>query len=374
MERFGRNDFNFDDLEKEAHRQAISNAPYQPKGNTVGGWLQVGINYEDYLVGEGFIERGTAACLAGPSGIGKSSIAIQKAVLWSVGRSAFYFAPVRPLRIVLTQVEDSNNDVFKQLAVVKALLLNQMEQRTMEGNLWIEPMRGKTGQRAIDAWSELCKWFKADLIIANPLSAYHDGDISSNKDNQDFLYGRLASMLADLRVGFDSMHHKTKPLQNRRELASHEKMYDMLGGSVLTNFHRAIVLVDPVGESDVYEFTVAKRFAESGWTSRTQMFKWDDDKSKHLWIPASYAESKAARNQGNSRADLIKLVPPTGEIQKCILEDLATPEHFTQKKFRALLAECLDDSTPDNERLYQSKRPNPTGGAKVFISRTQFSL
>src|SRR5215471_15781266 len=87
-----------------------SSKTYEPKGNNPIALLQVGINYEDYLVGQGFIEKGTAGLLAGPSGIGKSSIAMQKAVLWSIGKKAFDLEPTRPLRIVLTQTEDSNND------------------------------------------------------------------------------------------------------------------------------------------------------------------------------------------------------------------------------------------------------------------------
>jgi len=347
----------------------LEHEPYVPRGHDAISWLELGINYDDYLVGEGFIERGTASILAGSSGIGKSSLAVQKGILWSAGKSAFNLDPRKALRIVLTQNEDSNNDIVKQMAVSRQLGLSDSERRLVSENFWVEPFKGYTGQDAINKWAELCKWFKADLLIVNPLSAYYEGDISSNEDNQQFLYGSLARMLQELKIACHSIHHKTKPHKNPRELPYHEKMYDMLGGSVLTNFHRAIILVDPVGESDVYEFTIAKRFAESGWPLKTQLFKWHEDKAKRLWVPASSAEATQAKAKGNSCSDLVALVPLHGSIDKKILRRNAMDNKFTERHYEAALAECLDDLTPDDLRLYEWKVPNPHGGPRKRISR-----
>jgi hypothetical protein len=43
---------------------------YQRTGNTPVGYLRAGIRHEDILLGDGFLERGSACLLAGPSGIG----------------------------------------------------------------------------------------------------------------------------------------------------------------------------------------------------------------------------------------------------------------------------------------------------------------
>jgi hypothetical protein len=364
--------FDIPPVEEGPKSAGNSNAPvpYIPKGNNPVHLFNAGINYDDYLVGNGFIERGTASLLAGPSGIGKSSIAIQKSILWGIGRPAFNLSPSKALRIVLTQTEDSANDIVKQLAIIDALGLSASEKKLLSINVWVEPMRGYTGVKAIKAWRDLCTWHKADLLMVNPLSAYYDGDISSNEDNQKFLYQQLGAMLTEMRIGFDSIHHKTKPpIGQKRDLAYHEKMYDMLGGSVLTNFHRAIILVDPIGESEVYEFTLAKRFNESEWSTHTQMYKWHQDKAKRLWIPASHAEAQAARPSNVSRADLYKLVPVTGSISKKVLEDTARKGKFTERSFDATLDDCISDLTPDNERLYEWSIKNSAGGAKKHISR-----
>ena len=62
-------------------------------------------------------------------------------------------------------------------------------------------MRGKIGPEAIGIMRDLVKWHRADILMLNPLSAYHDGDISQNKDNIRFLNGALGALLDELRIG-----------------------------------------------------------------------------------------------------------------------------------------------------------------------------
>lgn len=89
---------------------------------------------------------------------------------------------------------------------------------------------------------DLIRWHKADLLFLNPLTAYHDGNISDNQDNQKFLYGEIGALLDELRIGLLAMHHKGKPTKGKgsqngqQQDVYYEVMYDVLGGSVLTNF------------------------------------------------------------------------------------------------------------------------------------------
>ena len=99
--------------------------PYEPKGNSPTGYFNKKIDENDVLLGDGFLEREGAALLAGPSGIGKSSIAMQMGCCWACGTPAFDFKPPRALRIVMMQHEDSQNDLVRQSAIVEWLGLNK---------------------------------------------------------------------------------------------------------------------------------------------------------------------------------------------------------------------------------------------------------
>src|SRR5262249_26612755 len=151
-------------------------------------------------------------------------------------------------------------------------------------------VRGKIGSDAIKVMRDLVKWHQADILILNPLSAYHDGDISQNKDNIRFLYGYLGALLEELRIGLFGFHHKGKPLRTGQGKNNHppddvyyQVMYDILGGSTLTNFFRGIITVSPIANSQVFKFVIAKRFEESGWSTKSQPFKWHEDRSRRLW-------------------------------------------------------------------------------------------
>jgi len=279
--------------------------------------------------------------------------------------------PPRQLRIVMVQNEDSNNDLARQSEVVNSLGLDL---ELVRKNFWIETVRGKIGRDAIRIMAFLIKWWQADVLLINPLSAYHDGDISQNTDNMKFLYGELGGLLSQLRVGVDAAHHKGKPpkgQQKNREDVYHEVMYDILGGSVLTNFFRGIMTVSPLANCDIFRFTAAKRFEESQWLTKNQMFKWHEDRAKRLWIPASVAESDEAQKAsvGKTLEALYKLTPVIGAVPKPTFQMEVMNAGFTRNDFEGLLAQALEDTTPDALRLYQWSIPNPRGAAKAAISR-----
>jgi predicted ATP-dependent serine protease len=80
-------------LNSEEKPENEKRSPYQPTGDTPIGYLKAGIRQEDIVLGNGFLERGSACLLAGPSGIGKSSIALQSGCCWSCGVEAFNLPP-----------------------------------------------------------------------------------------------------------------------------------------------------------------------------------------------------------------------------------------------------------------------------------------
>jgi hypothetical protein len=344
------------------------------KGNSPVDYLKAKICSEDILLGDGFLERASAVLLAGPSGIGKSSIAMQVGCCWSCGETAFDFKPPRTLRIVMMQHEDSRNDLVRQSESLRFLGLNE---QLIHRNFWIETVRGKIGPEAISVMRDLVKWHRADILMLNPLSAYHNGDISQNKDNIKFLYGELGALLDELRIGLFAFHHKGKPAKGQHgkknqheEDVYYQVMYDILGGSTLTNFFRGIITVSPIANSEVFKFTVAKRFEESGWPLKVQHFKWDEDRSKRVWIPASVAESTEARKtSGKTLQDLYKLAPISGAVPKNTFKLEVMRAGFTRNEYEGLLAQALDDDTPDTHRLYQWRVYNPHGLAKAAISR-----
>jgi hypothetical protein len=351
--------------------QEAKREPYQPKGNSPAFYVTQEICEEDILIGDGFLERANAGVLAGPSGIGKSSIAMQIGCCWSDGKTPFDLEPRRPLRVMMVQHEDSRNDLIRMSNILNYLGLDP---EVVLKNFWIETVRGKIGKAAIDVWRDLVEWWKADVLIVNPLSAYHEGDISSNEDNILFFYGKVGAFLEETQIGLFGIHHDIKPPRNeapKQDSNYHNAKYELLGSASLTNFFRSIITVKPIPSSEVFEFHLAKRFAQSGWPARQQNFKWHEDKSRMLWVPASFVEAEEAKKSaGKTLEDLRKLVPVLGTIPREMLEQKANKAGFKRNEYRALLAEGLRDSTPDDLRIFAWSIYNAEGRANREYGRT----
>jgi len=365
---FGPQDFSDNGAELESSPPA-----YIPGGKSPLWYWRRGITKDHILLGTGFLERGSAVMLGGQSGIGKSSIAMQLGNCWACGKSSFNLAPPRALRIALMQNEDSHNDLVRQSESLNYLGLSAGELDLVDKNFLIETVRGKIGSAAIAVMEGIIHYHKPDILMLNPLSAYHQGDISQNSDNIDFLYSKLGALLDETQVGLFAFHHKTKPPKNAHshQDAYHDLMYEVLGGSALTNFFRGIITVGAMGESDIFKFTVAKRFTESGWPLKTQLFKWHQDRDRRIWVHASASEAQEAKAKDGSQspADLYRLVPATGSIHKAVLINKAMQAKFTERSAKAVLEECLDDCCPDSARLYLWLLRNTEGAPKKHISR-----
>ena len=68
-------------------------------------------NDPDELLKYRFLCRGGGMLLVGPTGVGKSALAMQAMILWAVGREAFGIKPTRPLKSLLVQAENDDGDL-----------------------------------------------------------------------------------------------------------------------------------------------------------------------------------------------------------------------------------------------------------------------
>jgi hypothetical protein len=371
----------YEELRRDFEQQSEAQQ-YQLRGGSPLDYLNRGVHEEDILVGNGWLERGSAFFLVAQSGIGKSHIVTQICICWACGKGgphAFFLDPFngRPLRIVVVQNEDSQNDLYRQSLVLNGLELSYEQTDLVHSNLWVETLRGKLGNDAIQLVRRILDLRNGcDLVVLNPLSAYVKGDLTRTEDAVDFLYGQFSPLLDEYQCGGAAAHHTPKSTgasqKNKVNWTSYDFMYSGAGAATLTNFARAYITIDPKGSSQVFDVRMAKRFAESCWPTSQQLFKWADRKDCRLWVPASAAEADQAQAKTQKTIqDLRKFVPATGvPIPVTTLEQEACKKGgFTQRAFRAVLDEARSETTPDNLRLYYWRIYNPEGGMFAAYAR-----
>lgn len=194
------------------------------------------------LLGDRWLCSGGSCVLSGPSGVGKSSLAMQMAMMWAVGKPAFGIEPKRPLKSLIIQAENDRGDLSEQVTGVEAgLELDEPE--LLDENLSIIHCTAYSGEKFIEMLGKLIARRKPDLCWIDPLFSYVGGDVCSQEVCSKFLREGLNPISAQTGVTWMIVHHTTKPKE--QDFGSQWQAYDMFGSSELVNWARAVCVLKP---------------------------------------------------------------------------------------------------------------------------------
>ncbi len=223
---------------------------------------------ESVLLGNRYLNRGDGAILVGTSGMGKSSMSIQMAILFALGRPAFGIPCNGPLRSLIVQSEDSAGDIAEIWAsIIFTLQLTEKEIKLVRERVKIQTERVLRGTRFIAQLRRTIGKFKPDLVWLNPLQAFIDGDVTDSQDLGRFLREGLNGINPSA-FGYIIVHHTTKPAtgKDKAERLWHEVMYDMAGGAEIINWARAILSLRAATKEGEFNLVLAKRGRRAGVT------------------------------------------------------------------------------------------------------------
>lgn len=221
------------------------------------------------LIRNDFLKIGGALILVADAGAGKSTISMQMAYAWALGRDAFGLKPARPLRIGIFQTEDDDDELRKlrdgiERGYKENLGWTDEDFANANKNLSLPIVKGLPVKEIFDKIRRLQSGDrKFDLIILNPLQAFTVGqDISSNSDLSSFLRKDLDSIIKDneMKCGLFIIHHNTKPSREKGA----DFLYSGSGGNELTNWVRS--KLDLRKESnDKYRLSAVKHGEDLPW-------------------------------------------------------------------------------------------------------------
>jgi len=287
-------------------------------GKSIIGFAERQIDYSQNLLGSRCLSRRTGGFIIAPSGHGKSTLVIQTAICWSCGRCAFGIKPWNPLRILIIQAEDDDNDVTEMAMMRDRLFLTKEETELVRQNTHVEWVNDVTGTAFFVALDDFLTQFPADLIFINPYTAYQGGDLRDDELNNKFLRTDLTRVMNAHKCGAIPVHHTPKTnFQNTDQYSWFDWMYSMAGGASLTNWARSILVIAPSEIPGIYRFIAAKRFEKIGWCDREYWYSHSVEDGKILWVPASQDQILSAKEASAlTPTDILCHVPKLDAISQ----------------------------------------------------------
>lgn len=321
----------------------------------------------DELLKYRFLCREGTLGLYGQTGIGKSSLAMQLMILWSLEREAFGFIPTFPLKSVLIQAENDDGDIAEMRdGIVKGLELTPDDKRQACDNIFIHQEDSMTGAPFFSKVVEpLLQAHKPDILWIDPALAYLDGDTLSQKDVGKFLRIWLKPIIKRHRCGCVIIHHTNKT-------GSNDTAYAGSGSSEWGNAPRGVITLNEKG-GGVFELKATKRDKRLRWKTADRKSITDSKHLKHsivegqiFWIEDCCAEySVPPSNEDKTEEGILQSLPQTGTIAKEeLIRKAMVVTGIGQNKVRKRVQQLLTE-----QKIFESDKPRATARPEKRLSR-----
>jgi AAA domain len=302
------------------------------------------IDTTQYLLGEGWLERGGGGFIVAPSGIGKTVFVAQAGFLWSVGKPAFGLEPYngKPLKVILVQAENPKNKTIRTSWMWSHLGFNGGEAKLCQENFYHLPCNDITDNDFVNMLRGLCEDVRPDLLLIDPFNSYTSGSPSDEEKVKQFLRKELNPLLTERNIGCLIVHHTPKTNNSKTdEYSSVDFRYRMSGSAELTNWARCVLTVEPTNEERVFEFRIAKAYDESGWTEPTFYFVHTRRNGGVMfWSEATAEQVRKAKGALRNPQDIVKFLRPTTPMTTEQVITMAKADGWKDVEVKHALKSC----------------------------------
>lgn len=348
----------------QSSRPAVRPLPGKLLGELV---LPVGGGHDELLKHRFLCQKG-GCLLVGPTGIGKSVLALQAATKWSVGKAFAGIEPARPLVIWIIAAEDSEGEIAQQrdgilgglqqdgiLTAEECALARRrvriVAEVAISGEDFGEWLRGAL-QNARNADT------RPDLIVIDPALSFLGGDAGAQVDVTRFLRGIITPILVEFGVGALVMHHpgKPAPASHTRNRADANLDYLALGSVEWANWPRSILVLAKTETRGLYVLHAAKGGHKLRWRNPVtnepvyQRYIAHSSDGRIYWreadgaVIAAAQASHAAGSSAKCRVTVENVVRladvPRGKAD--FEEHIETELKIGRDKARNLIRACID--------------------------------
>jgi hypothetical protein len=373
---------NWDKFEEAMGGSAEAKKPMPPpEARPLGEFVVPPANDPNELLKYRFLNRGGGFLFAGPTGVGKSSLAMQLAMLWGLGKQAFDIKPARPLKSLFIQAENDEGDIAEmRYGILRGLNLTPEERDEAEKMVLVAREDSRTGLAFVqDVLRPLLEKHRADLLWIDPAFAYVGGDVSSQELVSRLLRNMINPLLREFGCGCGILHHSNKPPPNSKEKRAWQAgdlAYLGSGSIEWANWARAIIVLRSIGSHSIFEMHLAKRGARVRWKEADgetpaymKVIAHCKEAGMIFWHEAEKSEIPTQNGSKKiyTKEDIMPHVPREKPISKEALRSKANRAGIAVNKINPMIAELIEDG-----RLFEwQKRRKGTNNEKLIARFAQ---
>ena len=217
-----------------------------------------------------FLCRAGGLLLAAPTGVGKSTWAIQAAILWAGGWAMCGIAAARPLRVAVIQAENDAGDLAEMRDGVLTGLAHEYPPDALHqaaSRVTVHSVATPAGLAFARFLEQVIGADQPDLVIIDPVFAYLGADASDQAAVSAWLRNAITPVLQAHRVGLLLVHHSNKPKATDALTfrALGDLAYASSGSNEWANWPRAILAIQRTEREGYFRLTAPKRGGRLHW-------------------------------------------------------------------------------------------------------------
>jgi len=215
-----------------------------------------------------FLCRHGSLLIVGNTGIGKSSLTTQMMMKWALGEECFGITPTRPLKSLMIQGENDEQDLSEMRdGVCRSLELSPEQTAAINANVLICHENSTVAERFVEEIVEpLVVHHRPDLLWIDPVFQYLGGDANQQEVVGRFLRQNIGPLIKRHDCAVVFVHHTAKPSKASKPNGNPLlRAYDAAGSAEFSNWPRAVLSLQSTNTADTYRLVAAKRGGRLGW-------------------------------------------------------------------------------------------------------------